>query len=392
VLVYHKNYNSLKPLYLNNTPLEYVDSVTYLGVSFHKSNLSFKTYFDLLIKKAVQRGAGIRQIGYSVDGLRPKSGLKLYGSLIRPIFEYGSQVLRPTKSFINGSEACQTQNIKLLLGLEKGTSNACVRLLSGLPPIIARCDFLKLKHYLRLLNREAKSGLLDHILSLPRAGIKFGFTFSVKVIFEKYDIPFISQINVAWETQATKIKKKIVAYWYKKDLNSLTKLSSRGRVFASLFKTSTSYYKNKYEPLDLVTRLLENGNREQRAAYFKFLSGYCFLFNYTCSKCGCSTPDSTHFLINCPFYTPERNKYFYKVRKLLYHHIPKLLTLFNSILTSHPTTATHILFGANLITSQDLNNPIVIRFPPKNSFYTASDNIPLHTAKFASYIISTHNT
>jgi len=391
-LVLHKNYNSLKPLYLNGVSLDYVDSYTYLGVCYHKSRLSFKTYFDKLIKRAVQRGAGIRQIGYSVNGLRPKSGLKLYSSLIRPIFEYASQVLNPPKSFINGSRACQTQNIKLLLGLERGTSNACVRLLSGLPPIIARLDFLKLKHYLRKLNQDSKSKLLNHILSFPRDGINFGFTHSVQIVFKKYNIPFINQMSDAWEDQAKSIKKTIYSYWFKKDMHSLSKCSSRGRVFVSLFKTSTSYYKHKYTPLDLVTRVLENCNREHRAAYFKFLSGYCFLFNYPCSKCGYSTPNISHFLLNCSFYTSERNIYFHKVRKLLYHHLPKILSLFNSTLTSHPTIATHILFGANLIISQDVNNPVVIRFAPKNTFYTASDNIPLLTAKFANHIISSHNT
>jgi len=143
-LVYHTPYNTLEPLYISGTKLEYIVQYTYLGVCFNKGKLSFKPYFDKLLHKAVQRGAGIRQFGYSVNGLRPKSGLKLYCALIRPIFEYGSQVLNPPKSFIKGSRACQSQNIKLLLGLEKGTSTACVRLLSGIPPLSARFDFFKI--------------------------------------------------------------------------------------------------------------------------------------------------------------------------------------------------------------------------------------------------------
>lgn len=44
VMVFHKNYNSLGNLYLNGKVLQYVEQATYLGVSYHKSKLSFKIY------------------------------------------------------------------------------------------------------------------------------------------------------------------------------------------------------------------------------------------------------------------------------------------------------------------------------------------------------------
>ena len=117
-------------------------------------------------------------------GLRPKTGLKLYKALVRPIFEYGAQVLQPPASFFSGSKACQAQNAKIILGLERGTSHACVRLMAGLPPIRARCNFLKLKHYLRILNRPVKSEFITRMLESQN--LQYGFIKSVKDIFEHF--------------------------------------------------------------------------------------------------------------------------------------------------------------------------------------------------------------
>jgi len=203
-MVFHKNYNSLGNLYLNGKVLQYVEQATYLGVSYHKSKLSIKTYFDKVLNKAIQRSAGLRSFGYSADGLRPATGLKLYKMLIRPIFEYATQVIKPPKSFLNGSESCQSQNIKIIFGLEPGTSHACVRLIAGLPPIIARCDYLKTKHYLRILNRTNFTTITNEILNCTDKG----FLKDVKDIFMKYNFEFINSQNSKWESQATTLKKK----------------------------------------------------------------------------------------------------------------------------------------------------------------------------------------
>ena len=81
--------------------------------------------------------------------------------LIRPILEYGAQVLIYDRYylkqnlvanasldreavFVKQLEQFQTKAIKYLLGCPKATSPSIVRLFSGIEPLASRLDFLKL--------------------------------------------------------------------------------------------------------------------------------------------------------------------------------------------------------------------------------------------------------
>ena len=82
--------------------------------------------------------------------------------LVRPILEYGAQVLiydhyylKPKfvrtasldreADFVKQLEQLQTKAIKFLLGCPESTSPAIVRLFSGLEPLSSRFDLLKLR-------------------------------------------------------------------------------------------------------------------------------------------------------------------------------------------------------------------------------------------------------
>ena len=58
-------------------------------------------HFDVILDKARKRLWQIKHIGFSRDGLRPETALKLYKLLIRPILEYGAQVLIYKFGFVN---------------------------------------------------------------------------------------------------------------------------------------------------------------------------------------------------------------------------------------------------------------------------------------------------
>ena len=53
----------------------------------------YTDYFKKIKEKANQRLQCIKHWGFHKDGLRPETALKLYKLLIRPILEYGAQVL-----------------------------------------------------------------------------------------------------------------------------------------------------------------------------------------------------------------------------------------------------------------------------------------------------------
>ena len=80
---------------VNNEPLEIVKEYKYLGFIITSRRLTslYTDYFNKIKQKANQRLQCIKHWGFHKDGLRPETALKLYKLLIRPILEYGAQVL-----------------------------------------------------------------------------------------------------------------------------------------------------------------------------------------------------------------------------------------------------------------------------------------------------------
>ena len=123
VILYHRPYRCrfdqsrcrcAEPLYLDGAKLKYVCNKIYLGVVFEKRFLTYKMYLDQILSRAVERSAGLRNLRSDGLGMRPATNLKLFRTLVRPIFEYGTQVIKPTKEFLNGAESCQCQAINTI--------------------------------------------------------------------------------------------------------------------------------------------------------------------------------------------------------------------------------------------------------------------------------------
>ena len=115
--------------------LKIVKSHKYIGITMSTKKLAniYVEHFNVILDKASKRLWQIKHIGFSRDGLRPETALKLYKLLIRPILEYGAQVLTYVFSYVNSIrsevrgldeitgfvkklEHFQTQALKNLLG------------------------------------------------------------------------------------------------------------------------------------------------------------------------------------------------------------------------------------------------------------------------------------
>ena len=164
-----------KVLILNNThkyvkftldkePLKIVSKYKYLGVvitSKYVTNL-FKDHFDYILKKAKIRAAAIRGFGFSKNGFRVKSSVRLYKLLVRPILEFCAQSLsyalysQPFRSnencyYAKKLEHFQTQTLKSLTNCPRSTSPAVVRLFCGTEPLASRLEIMKLRYFWRTL-------------------------------------------------------------------------------------------------------------------------------------------------------------------------------------------------------------------------------------------------
>ena len=92
---------------LDNTTLGIVSTYKYLGIvitSKYVTNL-FKSHFEYILNKAKTKAAAIRAFGFSKNGFRVKSSVRLYKLLVRPILEFCAQTLtyalysQPSRSF-----------------------------------------------------------------------------------------------------------------------------------------------------------------------------------------------------------------------------------------------------------------------------------------------------
>ena len=89
--------------------------------------------------------------------------------MVRPILEYGSQVLTYRKHYLKSSdhtpkdlcnltifeeklEQFQTKALKTLIGSPKSSSPAIVRLFSEVEPLKSRLDMLKLRYFWKLVH------------------------------------------------------------------------------------------------------------------------------------------------------------------------------------------------------------------------------------------------
>ena len=100
------------------------------------------------MEKAKNRLGVIRLLGFHKDGLRISTAVKLYKLLIRPILEFGAQVVTYSKTQI--VEKFQTQALRSLMGLHQNVKSETVRLISGVGPISARISVLKLRYFHKL--------------------------------------------------------------------------------------------------------------------------------------------------------------------------------------------------------------------------------------------------
>ena len=164
VLILNGSPKNIK-LTLDNEVLEIVSNYRYLGVilcSKYVTNL-FKVHFRSILDRAKFRAAAIRRLGFSKNGFRIKSSVKLYKLLVRPILEFCAQSLtyaaysEPFSQLKWGRyaeklEHLQTQLLKTLINCPRATNPSIVRLFCGTEPLACRLDILKLRYFWRTLH------------------------------------------------------------------------------------------------------------------------------------------------------------------------------------------------------------------------------------------------
>ena len=226
---------------INNREISVVKNYKYLGIEISSKNQTnlFTDHFKKTIEKAEKRLHCISHYGFHRDGLKPESTMKLYKLMVRPILEYGAQVLTYQKYCLqsaidipkslnkltvieNKLEHFQTQALKKLIGCPKSTPPAVVRLFTGVEPLKCRLDMLKLRYFWKLTHSNDPCIITRVFKHRKRTFLstKNGFIHEVFNLCCKYDAINIWNGKLEGLTNPTSyIKNKILIFNLTNDLD-----------------------------------------------------------------------------------------------------------------------------------------------------------------------------
>ena len=270
------------------------------------------------------------------------SAIRLYKSLLRPILEFGAQVVNFNAKQISELDKAQTSVLRRLLGLLPNVKPATVRLLAGVEPLESRFNQLKLSyfHKLRTCSKKRllskifrarfsdfdKSFFCDKPYTPPHVSTKNGFISNCHSLFFKYKIAH--EFNFISTQPKTRFKsylrKTILEHHHSVDQSSLLS-SSQASIFnlATIGVLKARPYRGTY----LGSQLLNGIDRTARNVLLRALSGENFLAEYRCSLfkrnpgescpfCNHTSRDIHHYFHNCNHFCNHRNLYYENLSKI----------------------------------------------------------------------------
>ena len=323
VMVFNRKQGNLH-FYLAGEELDIVQKYKYLGIVLTSSgpqNTLYKEHFTKIMEKAKRRIQCIKHLGYHKDGLRPETAIKMYKVLVRPLLEYGAQVMTYRRYYLHSSgapvsvdkltffmkdlEHFQTQALKNLLHCPRNASPSIVRLFAGVEPIASRIDMLKLRYYWRATH--SPDNIPNIIISFKKKRIfqeNVGFTMEIFNLCCKIGhILFWHGIHRGIENPLNSIKRTINAYYLNKDL---TVAMSKRCSFTTLYLRGNAEYGKRYT---LVKPFTNAGTFRTSSSRTKFIRALLNTNSYLqkCNFCSVTFYNLlNHQLTRCPYLTTQR--------------------------------------------------------------------------------------
>ena len=104
----------------------------------------------------------LRSAGMNGFGLSPSSSIRLYKLFIRPKLEYALPIMPLKKRHTTELSKCQARALKAAFSLGKRTSSQALELISGIPSISTRVQYLQLKFIHSLQSLPASFTIRHH--------------------------------------------------------------------------------------------------------------------------------------------------------------------------------------------------------------------------------------
>ncbi len=176
IMITHKrSYNHCEKITFGKSVLDYVKEYKYLGVII-KNTGSLALAQDQLSQKAIKAMFAIKQTLFQSNIFDPKSMLKCFDSMVKPIMSYGCEIwglscaektkdkLLSVKKALFPCENIELRILKQILGVHKKSSNAAVFSEFGRVPLRLHIISQILKYFYRM-KLQSKNLLLNEIFS-----------------------------------------------------------------------------------------------------------------------------------------------------------------------------------------------------------------------------------
>ena len=320
----------------NGQPVKIVEEYKYLGVVIHQS-LSWDSHIKQLVSRVELAQNNISHV-LANRKLSIRVRKFYWLSVIRPILDYGSEVVRPTDSWYNRLETVQNVAMSLILGCNVHTNIWAMRAELGMQSIRSRYDQAKLIYYVKVLSMPSFR-LVRQILKEQNPDHPTTFKNYVRKLAKKsYQLKFPEVNNVqGWAEQVKQTVAKNQACQFLSAAQKSSRMKVLGIIKAhnSLVSPARSVNSGPSpspSPL-FLERWLEDGRAKSSRLKLKFRLGttslHCDLVKIKSKsskssqvqsgvcKC-CSTgaiEDRAHFLLHCPSYQVLRQSFMQCVRQ-----------------------------------------------------------------------------
>ena len=332
-----------------------VNEYVYLGTTLTTNPASWTSHLLSVIKTAKRKTADLLWLSRRDRGIRPRTAIALWRSMVRPVLEYASEVWagQVPKYAMEAAEQIQMSFTRAVVGIHgngSGASNEVLRAETGTEPLAARWDKLQLGYWRRTFG--AHPHRLLRIIAVDRLRARLGdagdrvkgWILAAETNFSKHGLD-------QYFRNPDKTTPYLSEEWKKLTYDAVDTRTDSTRMEAMSKQTSTACYARVkswtvnpvhycarkselgklgllvHEPylddhadytgtrLKLLCRtnslpLMHRVGREVTPPWPKHLRT-CFM----CSSAA-ETENVYHFVMNCPSYEPHRCKLFTRVARI----------------------------------------------------------------------------
>jgi hypothetical protein len=319
-------------LYMNGTPIEFVDSATHLGILQGPVAKLGEQRVKERIKGATKAlyalfGAGL----HGRNGLNPAICRKIWVTYILPRLLYGCELWELDKASIQKLEVFQREKCRQIQNLPSRTAKIAVLGMLGLAPIEAEIDIKALSLFRNVATDQES---LEYNIALRQLATKdvtksSSWFANIERKLLQYSLPSAHTLlkdppGKRWWNEL--VRKTVVTYWEdkyrqeaeQKGLTSIRNMAGGTRGFTSVAQVWMASTINLRETAKArVKAKLMSGTIHLQATEALFSGGR---ISPICKLCGEEEEDRTHFVLRCPAMQSTRSEHLLPILGTLEDH------------------------------------------------------------------------